>query len=276
MPARYKVHPVFLTEYGNFFLDATRNVSIAVHFHSFLDVRHTATTTANGNALDFFGTIEELVLHAMDKSRIQAIHKFFPCCRRIPFGNHANSTHTDMHKLMNRVQAKQLCNDGVIANFTMTIERQMETEHGNSVVHKLTEAFCELANRELGLALPKTIRMMNDDAVRLFGNGGINQLVAQAHARHNPGHLVARFDTQSVYAVILEGFRIQQVVKPCVYERQIHIFSLLIKNIPAKRQNLFPAIRLRLLIHAAIPGKVLRVECANSAKNIYKSISRYS
>ena len=74
VPARDKVYPVFLTEYGNFFLDATRNISIAVHFHSFPDVRHTATTTANSDTLDFFGPIKELVLHAMRKSATQAIN----------------------------------------------------------------------------------------------------------------------------------------------------------------------------------------------------------
>ena len=171
--ARDQIDAVLLTIDGNIFLDAPGDKSIAIQFHRLADSRNAAAATANADAFDLFCPVEKLILHTMRKSRIEAVQKIGLRYRSTPLGDNTHSPFTFVKKALNRIESQFFRNDSIVADFGVSVQRQMEPEHGDAVIHQLAETFCKFSNRELALAFPEAIRVMDNNAIRLLGNGSI-------------------------------------------------------------------------------------------------------
>ena len=172
----------------------------------------------------------------MRKSRIEAVQKIGLRYRSTPLGDNTHSPFSFVKKALNRIESQFFRNDSIVTDFGVSVQRQMESEHRDAVIHQLAETFCKFPNRELALAFPEAIRVMDNNAIRLLGNGSINQLVAQAHARHDFRYFVVSFNTKAIHTEIVKRFRIKQIIKPSSERRQIHkrsLFSLVFNQIIA-------------------------------------------
>lgn len=82
------------------------------------------------------------------------------------------------------------------------------------MLHKLPNSGTITPNRNSVFSMPKTIRMMDYNAICFIFNSQINKLISKANPRHDFCNLVVSLNTKTIYTIIFKKLRLQQVIQP--------------------------------------------------------------
>ena len=74
----------------------------------------------------------------------------------------------------------------------------MEAVKGDSVLHESAHAFAEFAHQPAVFTFPEAIRVVDDNAVSLVFDGGIDEAVPERDARDDFRDLVGGFDAKAI------------------------------------------------------------------------------
>ena len=210
--AAEQVETEFFAGNRNSFLDFTSHERITTESDSLFDGGGASRAAADGELFNGGLAETESVLHAVFEHLAAERYKIVESNRGSKLPHNSDGPFPFAEEPIDVLKTIGFGYKHVIADFHVTVERQVEAVKRDSILHQAAHALAKLAHKPAVFALPEAIRVMDDNAVGLIFDGGVDQTVAERDSRDDSADLVGGFDTKAIDAVILEKLRFKQVV----------------------------------------------------------------
>ena len=232
VPGRNQVEPEFFHGDGYGLLDFAGDKHVTTERDGFLDAA-CAGAAADGDLPDSLATVQEAVLHPVLENSAGKVHKALARNRLGKLPNDSHGTFALAHEPFKLLEAERTGNLHVVAYFHVAVERQVVAVKRDAVLHQAAHALAELAHEHAVLTLPKAIRVVDDNAIRMLLDCRIDKPVTEGYSRHDFGHLVGRLHAEAIHTVVLERMRFKKVVQPAGKIRYVHTQKIA-KKIPTQ------------------------------------------